>query len=107
MRMVSEISVIICAYTEKRWNDLVVAVESIQHQTLPVREIVVVIDHNQRLLEQVHKDLPDVIAIENTAGCGLSGARNSGIAAASGKILAFLDDDAMAASNWLVSLEET
>ena len=105
--MVSEISVIICAYTEKRWNDLVVAVESIQHQTLPVREIVVVIDHNQRLLEQVHKDLPDVIAIENTEACGLSGARNSGIAAASGKILAFLDDDAMAASNWLVSLEET
>ena len=32
---VHDISVIICAYTEERWNDLVAAVESVQQQTYP------------------------------------------------------------------------
>ncbi|HEY0755311.1 MAG TPA: glycosyltransferase family 2 protein [Ktedonobacteraceae bacterium] len=104
--MASEISVIICAYTEKRWEDLVAAVESVRSQALPAKEIIVVIDHNQQLLEQVQQKLPDVVAIENTEVRGLSGARNSGIAIARGMILAFLDDDALAA-DWLKPLAET
>jgi glycosyltransferase involved in cell wall biosynthesis len=35
---------------------------------------------------------------------GLSGARNSGVAAAAGSIVAFLDDDAVAAPDWLERL---
>lgn len=106
MHKASEISVIICAYTEERWNDLVAAVESIQSQTLGAKEIIIVIDHNRQLFEQIQKHLPDVIALENTETRGLSGARNSGLVVATGEIVAFLDDDAMAASGWLKSLEE-
>src|SRR5947199_9108792 len=96
------ISVIICAYTEERWNVLIAAIESVQQQTLPAKEIIVVIDHNPSLLKRVQESMPDVIAVENTEVRGLRGARNAGIAAAKSPIIAFLDDDAVATSDWLV-----
>jgi glucosyl-dolichyl phosphate glucuronosyltransferase len=96
--------VIICAFTEDRWDALVAAVESVQQQTLPPGEIIVVIDHNTHLLERVRAHLPDVITIENSESRGLSGARNSGIAIAQGALVAFLDDDAVAEPDWLVQL---
>lgn len=99
-------SLIICAYTEERWDALVAAVASVQRQTLPATEIIVVIDHNQPLLERVRQHLPGVTAVENAEVRGLSGARNSGIAEARGEIIAFLDDDACADVNWLLSLSE-
>lgn len=98
------VSVIICAYTEERWHDLVAAVESIQRQSVPPREIIVVIDHNPRLLEWVQAHIPDVIVTENCEPQGLSGARNSGIARAQGALIAFLDDDTIARPDWLVRL---
>lgn len=102
--MASEISVVICAYTEKRWDDLVAAVESVQRQTLSSKEIVVVIDHNPALLRRVQENLSGVIAIENGGDKGLSGARNSGWSTAQGEIVAFLDDDAIAEADWLENL---
>jgi glycosyltransferase involved in cell wall biosynthesis len=79
LRTTHDISVIICAYTEKRWDDLLAAVESVRHQTLPASEIIIVIDHNPDLLKQVKDHLSYVVAIENTGVSGLSDARNSGI----------------------------
>jgi glucosyl-dolichyl phosphate glucuronosyltransferase len=103
---VHDISVIICAYTEERLSDLVVAVESVQQQTLPPREIIVVVDHNLGLLKRVQAHLQGVLVVENTEARGLRGARNSGIAVAQGKIIAFLDDDAVAVLDWLEFLCE-
>jgi glucosyl-dolichyl phosphate glucuronosyltransferase len=100
------ISVIICAYTEKRWDDLVMAVESVRQQTLPAAEIIIVIDHNPQLLTQVRDHMPSVIVVENTDERGLSGARNTGIAVANGNIVVFLDDDAVATPDWLMLLIE-
>ena len=89
-----DISVIICAYTKERWDDLVAAVESVQKQTLPPGEMIVVIDHNPDLLERVRKHMSGVLAIENREAKGLSGARNSGATVAQRAVIAFLDDDA-------------
>lgn len=97
-------SVIICAYTEKRWDDLVAAVESVQQQSIPAREIILVVDHNPALLARVHAYFPAIIGVENSEPQGLSGARNSGIAVAQGSLVAFLDDDAMAEPDWLARL---
>lgn len=99
-----DVSVIICVYTEERWHDVLAAVESIQRQSIPPRELIIVVDHNPRLLKRIQKGIPDVIAIENREAQGLSGARNSGIAAASGSLIAFLDDDAVAEPDWLERL---
>lgn len=101
-----DISVIICAYTKERWDDLVAAIESVQGQTLPAKEIIVVVDYNQQLLKLVQDHIPNVITVENTGVCGLSGARNSGIAVAKSDIIAFMDDDAVAIPNWLFFLSE-
>jgi len=42
--------------------------------------------------------------VENSESPGLGGARNSGLAAAEGEIVAYLDDDALASSGWLAHL---
>ncbi len=99
--MASDISVIICAHSEERWETLREAVASVKQQTLPAREIIVVIDHNTALLQRVRESIPDIVVVENTGTRGLSGARNSGIAVARGQILVFLDDDALTTPNWL------
>lgn len=101
----TDISVVICAYTEKRWDDLVLAVASLHQQTHQPREVIVVIDHNPQLWQKACAELRDVILLENNEAQGLSGARNCGIAQAQGAIIAFLDDDAAAAPDWLRHLE--
>ncbi len=102
--MTLDVSVIVCAYTEERWEDLVAAVESVRQQHNPPREIIVVIDHNPKLLERSRNSIPNVIVVENKEERGLSGARNSGVAIARGAVIAFLDDDAIAAPDWLENL---
>lgn len=95
------ISVIICAYALERWEKLVSAVHSIERQTLPAHEIIVVIDHNQTLYERARSFFATARVIENKDQQGLSGARNSGIASVTGNLIAFLDDDACAEPDWL------
>ncbi len=98
------VAVIICAYTEERWDDLVAAIASVCHQTRPPQEIIVVIDHNPALLARARAQFPELRVIPNTACRGLAGARNSGVAAATSDVMAFLDDDAQAAPDWLAQL---
>jgi GT2 family glycosyltransferase len=98
------ISAVICAYTERRWDDIVAAVESLREQTVPTDEIILVIDHNQDLLQRAVRDLDSVAVIPNDGPRGLSGARNAGIARATGQVVLFLDDDAVAAPDWSARL---
>jgi glycosyltransferase involved in cell wall biosynthesis len=100
----ADVSVVICAYTEERWGDLVAAIASVEAQRAPALETIVVVDHNDRLLGRVREQIPYVVAVANTEGPGLSGARNSGVAVAGGAIIAFLDDDAVAAPDWIACL---
>jgi GT2 family glycosyltransferase len=105
-RVTRDVSVIICTYTETRWADLLVAVGSVRCQSVPVREIVIVVDHNPALLARVREQFADAIIVENQEPQGLSGARNSGVAIAKGALIAFLDDDAIAETNWVEKLGE-
>jgi len=99
-----DVSVVICAFADDRWDDLVVAVDSVRAQTPGPREIIVVVDHNPTLPSRARNHLEGVVAIPNCEARGLSGARNSGIAVAMGAIIVFLDDDAVAAPAWLEHL---
>lgn len=100
---VESLSVVICAYTTQRWADLCRSVESALSEPAPQLQIVVVVDHNDELLLRVANrfgDDPRVQVVANTAAPGLSGARNTGVAAAAGEVVAFLDDDAAVAPGW-------
>ncbi|ORT60089.1 glycosyltransferase family 2 protein [Streptomyces sp. CB03238] len=103
-------SVVICAYTEDRWEDVLAAVESVRHQSRPALETLLVVDHNEALLERLGKEYEDageeVRVLANAGPRGLSAGRNTGIAAARGDIVAFLDDDAVAERDWLRWFDE-
>ena len=103
-RAVDAVSVVICAYTERRWDALLVAIESLRRQTHAVGEIILVVDPNDALLQRARAEIADVLIIENAYEPGLSGGRNSGIEAASMPIVAFLDDDAEAEPDWVERL---
>jgi glycosyltransferase involved in cell wall biosynthesis len=96
-----DISVVICAHTEKRWHETLAAVESVRGQSHPSYEIIVVVDHNPSLRAMLASALPDVTVMENAEARGLSGGKNTGVAQARGDVVAFLDDDAFADRDWL------
>jgi glycosyltransferase involved in cell wall biosynthesis len=98
---VADISVIICAYTLDRWDDLKRAVESVRDQTVKPREVIVVVDNNPELLAKANNELELVAVVPNHHGPGLSGARSTGVDDARGSIVAFLDDDGLARPRWL------
>lgn len=100
------VSVIICAYTLDRWDDLCAAVGSLRRQVLPPDEIVVVIDHNPKLLQRAQMEFRDVVVVPNREARGLSGGRNTGLSASTAPLVAFLDDDAVADPHWLSRLAE-
>jgi glucosyl-dolichyl phosphate glucuronosyltransferase len=101
------VSVIICAHLMDRLPDTIAAVNSVRQQSLAPAEIFVVVDHNPELHRRLTAELPDVTVLENQEARGLSGGRNTGVAAAHGDILAFLDDDAVADADWLKFFQES
>jgi GT2 family glycosyltransferase len=95
------ISVVICVFTEERWDDILAAVASVRQQRHRPHEIIVSVDHNPALFTRLKEALPDAIVIENAEGRGLSGGKNTGAARAAGDVIAYLDDDAVADAGWL------
>ncbi|WP_051208292.1 glycosyltransferase family 2 protein [Propionicicella superfundia] len=98
----AQATVIVCAYTMRRWGQLAEAIASALAER--PAEVLLVIDHNEELLARARRELPATRIMPNALRQGLSGARNTAVLAARGEILVFLDDDASAEPGWLDAL---
>lgn len=97
-------AVVICAYTEDRWDDTLQAVASVQTQRPAPYDLIVVVDHNPALQSRLAEQLPGVRVVANRNERGLSGARNTGVELTDAEVVVFLDDDAAAQPGWLEGL---
>lgn len=102
-----KVSVIICAYTMERLNDIHEAVNSVLTQTLKPHEVILAVDHNEELYQKLKGELPsEVKMVLNNGKTGSAETRNVGIRSSAGDIVAFLDDDAISQEDWLEHLIE-
>ncbi len=105
--MSASVAVVVCAFTEKRWDDLVAACASLRTQTRVPDAVAIVIDHNDGLRNRALREiaggliLPPLLILPNIGPRGLSGARNTGVDAVDADIVLFLDDDAVADPQWV------
>jgi glycosyltransferase involved in cell wall biosynthesis len=103
------VSVVVCEHSIDRYEDLQEAVESLLKQTYDDTEIVLVSDGNTTVCEQLHEDYGNretVVVHCLDENRGLLGARNTGAEVASGDVVAFIDDDAIADEHWVEELAE-
>lgn len=98
------VSVVVCSYTEARWELTRAALQSVLAQEPPPKQVLLVIDHNDALAQRARREYPELTVVENTDERGVSGARNTGLREASGEVTVFLDDDAVARPGWLSAL---
>ncbi len=95
-------SFVVCAYRLDRIESAAEAVLSALAQSCPPHEVIVVVDCITGLKMQLERRLPpEVRIVENRAQRGLSEARNTGVSLSRGEVIAFLDDDAVAGSDWV------
>lgn len=99
------LSVVIAGYTTDRFIDIQDALESMRAQTCRGIEVVFVVDGStdlQQKMQQVSEEFHDLDLriVFNDGERGLSRARNLGVSVASGNIIAFIDDDAIALPDW-------
>lgn len=98
------VSVVLCTYTLEMYDHFKEAAESVLSQTYDEVELVVIVDGNPDVYEEVNADYgdrEDVVIELNEENVGLLESRNRGAKVASGEVVAFIDDDAVADENWV------
>lgn len=106
------LSVVITSYTAARLNDVCALLDSLKAQSYSNLETIFVAEGSRRLYDQVRSygertSVRNFLALFNDGDPGASTARNLGVQHAKGHILAFLDDDAVAAPDWAEELTRT
>lgn len=101
------VSVVVCAYSERRWEQTRAALESVLAQKPSPAQVLLIVDHNADLAARALREFRAVTVLESDGPPGLSGARNTGLRAAAQPITVFLDDDAEARPGWLACLIES
>lgn len=104
------LSIVVCTYNPENYFNLKEAVDSLVHQSYKVTEIMVVVDGDQALADKIstaYANHENVKVIKTEKGLSITQARNVGIRAATGDIIAFTDDDAVPEENWVERLVDT
>lgn len=101
------VSVVVCTYAPELYDDFREAAASVREQTYDDVELVVVVDGTDAVCERVRSDFGDADDVRihcNEENRGLSASRNAGAELATGDVLAFMDDDAVADEDWVAAL---
>lgn len=100
-----EVTVVLPCHDAARWPFIVKAVEQLRAQTRPPAGVVITVDHAPDLAARARAELEAVTVVENTTGeRGASMNRNTGAAAVTTPVIAFLDDDQIPEPEWLAEL---
>ncbi|MHB1570664.1 MAG: glycosyltransferase family 2 protein [Solirubrobacteraceae bacterium] len=98
-------SVVIACHTEERFPALLRAIASAQKQNPAPAQVIVAVDHNERLSARLRAEVKGVDVVDHHGDPGASGTRNAGAAIAHAQqLLVFLDDDVQASPGWLSAL---
>jgi GT2 family glycosyltransferase len=98
------VSVVVCTYSEERWEQVLAAIDSVARQTVTPLQRILIVDHNEAVRERAAETLVGWEVHANLGARGLAGGRNTGVEVAKGEVVAFLDDDATADERWLEHL---
>lgn len=101
------VSVVLCTYAMSMFDEFREAAESVLSQTHGDVELVVVVDGTEPVYERVREEYgehEDVVLHCNAENRGLLESRNTGAELASGDVIAFIDDDAVADERWVAEL---
>ncbi len=94
-----KVSVVVAAYNAER--TLPNCLDSLQRLNYPDYEVILVDDGSTDSTAQIASRYPQIRYLRHPGNLGLSAARNTGIAAAAGELLAFTDADCRADEDWL------
>jgi GT2 family glycosyltransferase len=97
-----KVSVVVASYNGER--TLKLCLESLRRLNYPDYEVILVDDGSTDTTPQTARSYPEVRYFRHAKNLGLSAARNTGIAAADGEIIAFTDSDCRADEDWLYYL---
>lgn len=106
------VSVVVCTYSDERYDVFAECVESVLAQTHEPIELVLVVDGNDAVFERVRADfggveadgrVANLVVHNNDENRGISYSRTRGAELASGEVVAFIDDDGIAEDDWIAA----
>ena len=111
-----KVSIIVCTYSARFYPYLEKAVDSLLRQDYSNIQVIIVVDGSPELYGKIKGKMPvwsgytpyrDIRVFGHKKNRGLSYSRNKGIRKASGDIIVFFDDDAVADDAWISTLVDT
>ncbi len=99
------VSLVVPCYSLERAADILSLLDSVDRQTVPVDELLVVVQKSEPLFDLVRQRLSSMRVSESRAiyldaEPRVSMARNHAVRQSRGDVVAFVDDDAVLAENW-------
>ncbi len=105
-----DVSVVVCTYSPKMLNHFIECVESLVNQSYENIEIICIVDGNKDYYDKIKNEYGgflrenNIKLFLNEKNLGLLLSRNRGVELASGDVVAFIDDDAVADKKWIEEL---
>jgi glucosyl-dolichyl phosphate glucuronosyltransferase len=98
------VSVVVSTYSEDRSMYVHDCIRSLKRQSLLPLEIILVLDAKSSLFDFYRSRFYGDAKVVTSGSFGLSNARNTGAKSARGDVVAFIDDDAVADTDWIKNL---